>query len=99
MAGLTTLLLDDLRELLNLPLGAEEGTELEHQHFCPGLQKFRKTTLTLFLVSFLAFLSLEFLNNSITRFSYGEKPATSRMTDLMKVFLSLDVSAAGWKLA
>ena len=36
---------------------------------------------TLFFVSFLARLSFEFLINSITRFSYGAKPATSRMTE------------------
>lgn len=38
-------------------------------------------TLTLFLVNFLALLSFEFLNNSMTLLSYGENPATSLMTD------------------
>ena len=52
-------------------------------------QRRLKQKLTLFFASFFAFLSFEFLNNSIKRLSYGANPATSRMIDLTKVFFSL----------
>ena len=101
MAGLTTLLLDDVGKLLDLALRSEECAELGSVKFqdgdgltieSPNPRRSEKRKLTLFLVSFLAFLSFEFLSNSMTRFSYGENPATSRMTDLTKVFFSLRVS-------
>jgi hypothetical protein len=99
VTGLTTLLLDDVGEFLDLPLGTEECTELVTISVVLSVSNSSslawpftagyKTRLTLFLVSFLAFLSLEFLRSSITRFSYGENPATSRMMDLTNVFFSL----------
>ena len=39
-------------------------------------------TLTLFLQNFKHRLSLEILNNSMERFSYGANPATSRIRSL-----------------
>lgn len=40
-----------------------------------------------FLVNFRAFLSLEFRSSSITRLSYGENPATSRIIERTNLFL------------
>lgn len=67
VAGLATLLLDDVGELLDLALGAEEGAELMSAGVWAVTAS--QVTLTRFLVSFLAFLSLELRSSSMTRFS------------------------------
>jgi hypothetical protein len=72
VSGLTPLLLDDSLQLLELSLGSEECSELndDSARSVIDITPHRKDhSLTLFLVSFRAFLSLEFLNNSMIRFS------------------------------
>jgi hypothetical protein len=72
VSGLTPLLLDDSLQLLELSLGSEECSELndDSARSVTDITPHRKGhSLTLFLVSFRAFLSLEFLNNSMIRFS------------------------------
>jgi len=72
VSGLTPLLLDNSLQLLELSLGSEKCSELNGDSKRSVTDIARHDTdhpLTLFLVSFRAFLSLEFLNNSMIRFS------------------------------
>jgi len=75
VTGLTTLLLNHIRQLLDLALGSKKCTELNSKISTVAQpwtgdgrrHEVAELMLTLFFASFFAFLSFEFLNSSIKR--------------------------------
>ena len=74
-----TALLDNRAELLELALGAQKRAETLLRELARLLVLYK--VLGKYHGGRSATRTLEFLNNSITRLSYGENPATSRMTE------------------